>query len=174
MLCIIRISLFFKYFSQEVEDYKKRAIVGGARNAFYCPQLLNVVMKKYIAFIPFWTKILSTKRVPDVDHPRGNNGMVEGYIGNLKTLVKADSASLGKFGTIRVGRYIEKKKELVRLQIKEIYAGYSQFKYKYSRKTTKNDLAHDDLVSTSENWRGKGKPKEKKKKKSFFFSSSQP
>ena len=101
--------------------------------------------------------------------------MVEGYIGELKTTIKGDSSALGKFGTVRVGRYIKKKKELIQLQIKEIDVGYAQAKF--PRKVTKKvlpDMLYDDLTLTSENWRGKGKDKEKKKKKdSLFFSSSQ-
>ena len=112
-------------------------------------------------------------RIPDVDYPRANNGMVEGYIGDLKGIVKSNNAALGKFGTIKVGRYIEKKYELIQLQIKEIDVGYSQTKFQRNKNTRKasSQMVYDDLSLTTENWGGKGKMKKKKEK--LFFSSSQ-
>ena len=142
-------------------------------NSYYSPQLLNVIMKKYIAFLPFWTKILTYKRFPGVLHRRPNNGMIEGYIGELKTIIRENKASLGKFGTIRVGRYIEKKKELIDVQVAEIKGGYSQSKFQREVKSKpKGEMLYEQLAQANENWKGKGMGG-KKKGDSLFFSKSQ-
>lgn len=102
----------FQFFQQEADGMTQEDTGEKLpKNKFYSPQFLQICFKKFIAFIPFWTKNLSHIRFPGEDYSRPNNGMVESYFSDLKTSIRQQELTLGKFGTLRVGRYIDFLKE---------------------------------------------------------------
>lgn len=110
-------------------------------------------------------------RFPGIDHPRPNNGIVEGYIGDLKTDIKNNHLTLGKFGTVRVGRYIDFQKSRMESHLKELTVGYAQVRDKQkSKKSLKeNEVTHSQVHELQENWGGKSRPKRNRTK---FFNNS--
>lgn len=129
---------------------------------------MEVVLKKFVAYIPFWSKMLTSLRFPGKTHPRPNNGIVEGYIGDLKTSVKENHILLGKFGTVKLGRYIDFQRNRMQSDVKQMTANYSEAKYKRVQKKDNTEIEHDQLAGQSENWRGKSTAK---KRGPLFFNN---
>ena len=142
----------------------------GVGNAFHSPLFLQLCLKKFFAFLPFWTKILSNLRFPEVQHSRANNGMVEGYFSKLKTDLKQSHLSVGRFGQIRITRYIDFQRNRLLSNVLQINANYPNAKYKRFNKKTKTDISYEDLPSQVENWRGKSSSRSKRRKPAFFSS----
>lgn len=105
-------------------------------------------------------------RFPKSNPVRANNGYVESYIGDLKTDIKEQKLKLGKFGTIRLGRYVDYQRVRMEIHVKQIKACYAQTRDKRAMKRG-SELMHEELDSQNENWKNKGKPK--KSRRSLFF-----
>lgn len=139
------------------------------RNKFYSAEFVDVCLKRFFAFLPFWTKCLTSLRIHDKEVPRANNGMVEGYFGSLKTAVRENNLKLGKFGSVRVGRYIDFQRERIEVDIKEMSIGYVDSRSKRTPKKKRDaDMVYEELGNQEENWRGKAKGKSQK---TIFFGS---
>ena len=146
----------------------------GSGNTFHSPLFLQTCLKKFFAYLPFWTKILTQLRFPDAQHNRANNGMVEGYFGKLKTDLKQNHLLVGHFGQIRVTRYIEFQRDRIMANILQINANYPNTKHKRSSKRLKADnidISYDDLPLQVENWKGKSTSKSRRRKQPVFFSN---
>lgn len=164
----------FQFFQQEADGMTQEDTGEKLpKNKFYSPQFLQICFKKFIAFIPFWTKNLSHIRFPGEDYSRPNNGMVESYFSDLKTSIRQQELTLGKFGTLRVGRYIDFLKERIEVDIKEMSLKYADRRTpRTPKKKRDQDMLYEELGSQEEDWRGKGKTKEKmKQRESMFFGS---
>jgi hypothetical protein len=70
---IYKDSKFFQKYRKFVQDIKQAE--KGERNKFFNPILCATFLKKYIAFVPMWTGVLSFMRNPDAT--RANNCFVE-------------------------------------------------------------------------------------------------
>lgn len=164
---IYKDSAFYQHFASVAETFEPE--LTGDQNMLYSPEFLQQALKKYIAFLPFWTKILTAMRFPNMVYPRSNNGMVESYIGELKGDIKENSLKLGKYGTARPGRYINFQKDRTSSHIKQLTIGYAQYREKrQGKKKEDKDMVYEDLDSQQENWKGKAT---KTKQKSKFFPS---
>lgn len=72
---IYRDSKFFQLYSEFIRNFKKSSSSGNI-NVLYNPRFVAVFLKKYIAFLPLWTSLLSALRTTKVTH--ANNGIIEG------------------------------------------------------------------------------------------------
>lgn len=75
-------------------------------------ELLQLFLKKYVAYLPLWTPILTFKELPGnatlkdkQKYNRSNNGMIESYHHIKKTLI-ADCKFVGDVRTVRLDDYI--------------------------------------------------------------------
>lgn len=140
------------------------------KNAFYSPVFLNVVLEKWIAFLPFFSKILTAMRFPNIASDRPNNGYVEGYHKGIKSELKTNQASLGKFGTLKIGRFISFQRKRMENDIKQLSIGYNEARSKrISKKKVHSEMvAYEELDNRFENWKNKAQPNTS----SFFGSQS--
>ncbi|XP_075170138.1 uncharacterized protein LOC142242450 [Haematobia irritans] len=139
--------------------------VDGLENPLYCPEFLDFMLKKYVAFLPFWTNIIgyhvSNKK------ERVSNGPIEVHYKNLKHLVlQGQKHKLG-----RAIRLMEKYYRSITSDIDAIYFDSkileniipgTKIKSSNTNQATKGSnvfgkIANKDMKSVKESWNKKGK-----------------
>lgn len=73
---IYKNSKFFQKYDQFLRNFK--AAKGHRLNGLYNPKFAATFVKKYVAYFPFWSSILTSFRHQNMQH--ANNGIIEGKI----------------------------------------------------------------------------------------------
>ncbi|XP_037960961.1 uncharacterized protein LOC119690046 [Teleopsis dalmanni] len=85
---------FIKYFKNYTEATIKCNNI--ERNELYCPKMANLILNKYMAFLPMWSNIIGIH----IDHSntRVSNGPIESYFKNIKyNVFECKPQKLGRF-----------------------------------------------------------------------------
>lgn len=72
---IYKNSKFFQLYDNYLRSYKDDES-GNVKNIYYNPTFAAIFLKKYVAFIPFWSGLLTSIRFKNVKN--ANNGIIEG------------------------------------------------------------------------------------------------
>lgn len=78
---IYRNSKFFQMYSKFAENFELKN-ASKKVNSIYNPTFVDVFLKKYLAFLPLWTPVLTALRSRNFN--RANNGIIEGMLSLLK------------------------------------------------------------------------------------------
>ena len=121
-------------------------------NEYYCPEFIEDLLKKTIAYLPFWSAVLpSLNSDSNEDYVRPNNGMIEGYFSQLKSNIK-DEKSIGKFGHIKIGRYVRYIRQKIDVDAKKIRI---QLPDKHPHRKSRKCGVETALLCSQENWKNK-------------------
>lgn len=102
---IYRKSCFYKEFKCMASSLHSHEIpLDEITNPFYCPDFLDYFVKQQLAYLPLWSHLMTAIKFPDA--PRGNNVIVELSFRDKKKNIRESSTRVGKFGTIKPGRYV--------------------------------------------------------------------
>lgn len=144
-------SPYYKLFKRIADDATiNTEIRDGPTNAFFCPEMVTIILKKYMTFLPFWSGIMKTS------DKRFSNSHIENYWKILKERFR-ESKSIGKLPAkpLRILKSIDER-------TKNLYTRYINEIPKKSQKNAavKNDSSEitlGELQQISESW-SKAKP----------------
>ena len=80
-------------------------------NPFYNEKFSEKILNRYIAYLPFWTRIISS--IYDEKSVRGNNARIERHFRDLKDACDSDRERINRLGRIKIGRYIWNRNKTV-------------------------------------------------------------
>lgn len=103
-------SPFYQHFFKFVASIKQSP--EGTPNEVHSPAFLKLFLKKYLAFLPFWSIFLISARSSS-QASRNNNARIERYFRMIKDRVEEKSLELGQLGHVKLGRYVEFNQDLI-------------------------------------------------------------
>lgn len=113
-------SPFYQLFNKFAVDEAAEQLDEGDPNDFYCPTLLDHLLKHYFAYLPWWTIYIASSQ--EKSARRSNNARVERHFRDIKDTCAEYRAKICRLGSIRVGRYIATRDEMVRADLKIVEA----------------------------------------------------
>ena len=149
-------SPFYKFFNKFYETTKDTVNQNsiGNENELCCTKFLEDLLKKSIAYLPLWSAVLPSYDIdPDEVYFRPNNGMVEGYFGQLKSGI-TDNKSIGKLGNIKIARYVRFMRNKIETDAKIIRV---QLPQKHPQRKSRKMVAESALAYSQEQWKNRSK-----------------
>lgn len=90
----------FNVFAAEVAEENQDDEEDDA-NPYYLPDVLDHLLKHYIAYLPWWTIFVAATQVPSAK--RSNNARVECHFRDIKDTCDAQRVKICRLGSIRIG-----------------------------------------------------------------------
>ena len=116
---------FLKFF--ETNDKSLNPTIVTNRNPYYMPKLISIILKKYIAYLPLWTNIIT-----DNTRPRFSNAPVENHFNKIQNVVLTQK-------NLRCTRFIRYHRELVLGIHKQLSLDIPKKRCARDKKTTDNN-----------------------------------
>lgn len=157
----------------------------GDDNKFHSPDFAKSFMKNHLSYLILWGNVMTYQRNKSKSVKRANNGSIENYFLQKKNVFREDSLETGKFGVVRVGRFIRHYSKIIDAKVKEITfdipdrrlasenAERSQCSSssRSQRSRSSQDLTEIDVTSTKEHYGKRTSRGTKQTKSSKFFGS---
>lgn len=149
---LYRCSPFFVMFDNMSKSTFIETFDTGVKNEYFSDKLLNLILKKHMAFVPLWSGVLS-----DVGQ-RYSNAYIETYFGHLKMEKEANSMLYG-FNQQKLLRFIRRLRER-NVEISKVFflrvpktRNCSKVKKIEVKSTDETELTVQESMAKEEQWK---------------------
>lgn len=151
---IYKDSRFYQHFSRFVDSLEQSQV--GKENELYSPTFVKLFLRKYLAFLPFWTLFVTSSRSAG-PATRNNNARVERHFRAIKDHVDEKSLASGKLGNVKLGRYVEILQDYVDTLSAEITMDLGPHLSQRNPKSKKTQHINNTLSQWNKKGRGRSK-----------------